>query len=75
MEETVPKVVRSTADKDDLLVDIDPQFSAAADSDVQSIGEIPGINSMMKNQEEKVNLNEEESFSYDSSSFKFTFSS
>ena len=47
MEETVPKVVRSTADKDDLLVDIDPQFSAAADSDVQSIGEIPGINSMM----------------------------
>ena len=39
-----------TGFKDDLLVDVNPQFSAAADSEIPSIGEIPGVN-VMKNQD------------------------
>ena len=54
-----------TGYKDDLLVNVDPQFSAAADSDVQSIGEIPGIN-VMKKQDEKIDLDEKESSRIDS---------
>ena len=43
---------------EDLLIDVDPQFSAAADSVVQSIGQIPGVY-MTINKEEKPDLNKE----------------
>ena len=33
-----------TGYQSDLLINIDPQYSAAADSDIISIGETPGIN-------------------------------